>query len=131
MNSLSWLLYFADVGVSIAAFTIFVGIISVTIGVVISIISYIPWTRYSYHSDSYWTQLENLQNNLKKLGPKTVLISFVFIFIAILVPSRQTIYMIAASEMGEKAYNSPEGQEVINNLKQIILELTKPKVSTP
>jgi MFS family permease len=40
--------------------------------------------------------------------------------IAIIIPSKQTIYLIAGSEAGEYVITSPEGQEIINDIKSII-----------
>lgn len=55
---------------------------------------------------------------------------FIFCVVAaILTPSSQLIYMIAASELGEQAVTSKDGQEIINNLKEILKELTKPETS--
>ena len=42
-------------------------------------------------------------------------------FLSTLVPSERTMYMIAASEIGETIVTSPEAEEVFGELKDTIL----------
>lgn len=47
---------------------------------------------------------------------------FVCVFLAVFVPSSQTIYMIAASEVGEQVVNTPEAREVLDAVRRRIME---------
>jgi hypothetical protein len=42
-----------------------------------------------------------------------------------LIPSRDTIYLIAGSEVGEIVVNSPEAREILNNVKTVIKQQIK------
>ena len=59
---------------------------------------------------------------IKLILPILIVVSIINSFI----PSKETIYMIAASQMGEKVYQQPGTQEVIGTLKDtVISELKK------
>ena len=67
------------------------------------------------HNDVY--------NNEKRKYPKirTYLPSILVVFaIAILIPSKETIYLIAGSEAGEYVVSTPEAQEIITDIHTII-----------
>jgi len=116
MNNLSWLLYLSDV---LPNLNVGIGIISVLSGIIFGIATVIFWCEYFYN------------NCIPIKVPITFSCFLVFtIFIGLLtnlIPSRQTILLIAASEMSEQVVKSQDGQEIMNNLKQILKELTTPK----
>lgn len=49
-----------------------------------------------------------------------VITTFILAFIVILIPSKQTLYLIAASEIGETTLNTPEAQEILSDLRKIL-----------
>jgi hypothetical protein len=55
-----------------------------------------------------------------KIFRRTLIIFSVMIIPAIVIPNRDTIMMIAASEYGETALKSDDVQEIVNPAKQIL-----------
>lgn len=100
MNNLSWMLYLADVLPSFAGALGAVCVITI-IGYCIARIVCIA-DRFEWRFAGYWLPTAALATAL----------------VTALVPSREAIYLIAASEAGEQALESPEMQKarkVINN----------------
>lgn len=97
MNQLSWLLYLADVSGNFGEFFI--------ISMTISVIAFFIWciaaaTNGGGFSPSEW-------KGWRKAGliiVPTFLFSFVF---HAMTPSKETVYAIAASEMGEQVLKTP------------------------
>lgn len=88
MNSLSWLLYLADVASGLKAVLIVVMVISLTI--------VFFW---------FFTTEESQKNS--KTAAKFMIGALVAAVIAAFLPSRETVYAIAASEMGEELLKTP------------------------
>lgn len=110
MNSLSWFLYFADVvGNLRPAF----GVCSVFTGLATVILSVILIAT----SDGYNEQVHlTTKKVIKIVAPFFVVI----LLVATLIPSRETVYMIAGSEAGEFVVTSPEGKEILGDIKEVI-----------
>jgi Na+/melibiose symporter-like transporter len=115
MNNLSWFLYFADV---LPYLSRAIGIISLlSIWVIGMVIVYV------IVEDKY----------PRIFGQKVVIfITILVVFFGIsslFIPSKQTIYLIAASEIGETVVKTPEAQEMLDDVHKIIKlqlkELTK------
>tara|TARA_Y100000780_G_C13669839_1_gene411956 strand:- start:1038 stop:1394 length:357 start_codon:yes stop_codon:yes gene_type:complete len=113
MNSLSWVLYLADIIGSFAntiGFFSFFGIVFI-FGLTLF---------FGFQCDTgdreagTWT---------KPLGYLWIPI-LCFILISF-VPSKQTIYMIAASEVGETVVNNPQTQSMVNDLSSLIQKKLK------
>jgi hypothetical protein len=51
---------------------------------------------------------------------RTIVGLLALFFIGLLVPTKETIYLIAASEAGETVVESKEGQKVLNDIQEII-----------
>ncbi len=108
MNSLSWLLYLADIIPGIGVFlkaTAFVSIILLIVGMGVcagmAADGDLPPGSWKYPAKFLWV-------------PITML------FVAAFAPSTQTIYMIAASEMGEEVVQSPEVADTMRRVKALI-----------
>lgn len=116
MNNLSWLLYLSDV---LPSLSIGLSNICLILEMIFGIATLMFWVIYLGDS------------NLPIKVPITLSCLLVFtMFFGLasnLIPSRQTILLIAASEMSEQVVKSQDGQEIMNNLKQILKELTTPK----
>lgn len=103
MNSISWLIYIADITQGLSLFLGFSSLLIALSLVMLTFASYAglltrPKTRYY----------------------------FLFIFISILantLPSKTAIYMIAASEMGEKAINTELAGDVFFIIKKEIQKM--------
>jgi len=116
MNNLSWFLYLSDV---LPSLSIGFSIICTILGMMFGIATLIFWLIY----------LDNSNLPIKvPITPSCLLVFIIFLgLLTNLIPSRQTILLIAASEMSEQVVKSQDGQEIMNNLKQILKELTTPK----
>lgn len=125
MNSLSILIYLADVlprlGVvgAVASVLMFgAGIIGTIIGRIVT------WERYSQR-DEEWAQTLNARKTIGDYAMKMLIAASIILPISILIPSQKTFYMIAASEIGESVVTSPEAKETFNELRNIILSKLK------
>jgi hypothetical protein len=108
MNGLSWFLYLAEVvgklGI-ISAFTSFVGIFC-AIGMFF-----------------WWTHYEEVGKGRKE--PKPPVKGFLIVWLTaltlyVVVPTQQTIYLIAGSQAGEAVATSETGQEILNDIQEVI-----------
>ena len=109
MNNLSWMIYLAGVADQASgvfeALSVFFGIFGL-----IGLCFFAAFISIEFQR--FWTA--------------AVIVSFalilegVFVTGSILIPSSSTIYMIAASEAGETVVTSPDGKEMLGDLKEII-----------
>jgi hypothetical protein len=118
MNSLSWLIYLAGVTGTLGNFLTF---ITVIFGVLAGV-SMVVWltsqsfhdTNGRYHGDAVIQ--ENLKAGAKAWrwfwGFLALMISFGSV--SALMPSRQTVLLIAASQMGEQVLNHPRINQVVD-----------------
>lgn len=99
MNDLSWLLYIGDVLSGLGGFLAFLAGVSLVIGF-ICIVYGASLKDNSYDFEGPKWQLGNkIQKKALAIGLPAF---FVLGFVANLMPSKETVYAIAASEMGEK-----------------------------
>jgi len=104
MNSLSWMIYGAEVAGNLQTIAVGVAlIVGLFGGTAICVFGFD--SQYKY---------------VRKWIPAYILIMSVSGLIAVFTPSSDTIYMIAASEAGEAVVTSPEGKEMLGDLKEII-----------
>ena len=104
MNTLSWLVYLSSI---IPNLGLFFGLVS-ALGIPVLTFTGIIWSA------------ETGKNQFLKLKP-WLIVCCVLLFLSVLIPSQNTIYMIMASEMGEAVVTSEEGQEVFNELKDTVM----------
>lgn len=116
MNSLSWFLYLADVLPSLAST---VGVPAVIVAICAPIAVGFVWMM-SQDSGAPQDIRDNITKALKATIFKLVPACFVLIVLASLVPSKETIYLIAGSEASEFVVTSDYGQEVLGDIKSII-----------
>ena len=118
MNSLSFLIYLSGVTGSMSGFLTFV---MVAFGV-LALISLVVWIIMHDETDGRQAQLvgEALQS-CREMRQKSWgwFWRFTYLFVIVgmlasLTPSRQTVLLIAASEMGEKVLNHPRVQTVMD-----------------
>jgi ABC-type Co2+ transport system permease subunit len=99
MNQLSWLLYLADVSDSSEGWLIFFG----GLATVVSLTSLLVLCN---------TPLD--EKGVRAAAGNTMLVSvpatLVCVLLSVLLPSRDTVYAIAASELGEQVLTSETGQ---------------------
>lgn len=129
MNFVSWLIYIAEVlpNVSDMLFGLFLtaliisGIVAFTCIVVYQDIK--SREDRDYYSDRQKLTLKEGAKNTLKLLKKVInfaVLSFIVVLVSLLIPSSTTIYMIAASEMGEEVIKTPEVSETFSKLNEIL-----------
>jgi len=107
MNSLSWLMYTADVVAGIGgalALIVILGIGAVALRVIWSMVTY-----SNYEDDQSLTAG-------KSTVVKALTVVLIALLIDVLVPSKETVYLIAASEVGEQVVTSEEGKRVLGKI---------------
>lgn len=114
MNSLSWFVYLAEVIPSIGNLLGFVSVAALIIGAILLIIFLIALGESHIRRDK--VLVKGLTTGLICL----FVFSFFFGILGILIPSKDTIYMIAGSEAGEMVVTSETGQEMISDIHEVI-----------
>lgn len=129
MNTLSWLLYGADVLNNLGTFFTVIGIVSLIIAIPTTLCGYIiVWDiKKDRSSNEIWFEPRKYVRIVAILA---LVVGIALNLISIIIPSKQTMYMIAASEMGEVVIKSDEGAEIYNELKAIVMNNLK-SVSAP
>lgn len=108
MNALSWLIYLADVAGNLDAFFFALMIISIIGGVIWLIVGAVA--ADDNEGPDFW-------KTWRKVGFAYLLpIFFIGTIIGSIIPSRDTVYAIAASEMGEKALNTSTANKAFKAL---------------
>lgn len=132
MNQLSQLLYAGNVAGNLGGFFVFFGILTLIYTIVCFIASFICDTEGSRYSDD-----EERARNMKfaRNARRLALPGFVFTFLlwtaAAFMPSQDTVYAIAASEMGESALKSETGSLATQALNSWLKEQITPAAPTP
>lgn len=111
MNSLSWLLYFGDVVGSVNAVISILVLLTILSGIGLLMFAIIetPWCE-EQKKEHFKTVKGWASTWLKVVG--------VVYFVGVLFPSKQTVYMIAASELGEEVITSETGKKLVKKLNQ-------------
>ena len=116
MNSLSWLLYAADVSNGLMAIFVVITIVSALFGFIVAGHLYLDlgdgpkeWILSGKSEDAKARMIKAHEDSVA--GCKSMLKVFlitgvVSAFLSALIPSRETVYAIAASEMGEEIVKS-------------------------
>ena len=113
MNNLSWLIYAADVLPKLAATMTF---ISLVLCVVLMFISMFTLHEYEYKSEKE----QRAAKRRLRFCFVTALVCLFVIIAAQFIPSTDTIYLIAGSEIGEVAVVSERGQELLNKVNSVL-----------
>jgi len=106
MNTLSWMIYAADVAES--ARNIF-GVVTFfgCLGAALLAVPFLAGTDCASEED---------QATLRKALKVCLIVAFASRLIALPIPSKETVYAIAASEMGERALNTPTADKAVKAL---------------
>lgn len=113
MNDLSWFLYLADV---LPTASVWLGILFVPTGVIGAIL--VVCTMICAAS----TGEDEIRAGkvMKPFAVSLPILSAIFLLVSILIPSKETIYLIAGSEAGQYVVESETGQEILTDIKSII-----------
>jgi hypothetical protein len=104
MNSLSWLIYLASLSGSVSSLFSFLAVLggaACVIGTVLSVV----WTDGSYDSDRRERRMQGYEDTRKRgkaLSKTGLAMLIAFGGVAAVLPGSNTIYAIAASEIGER-----------------------------
>lgn len=117
MNSLSWLIYVADIvgNIKVIGALIIIMMIASSIMFLMSF----PW-----ESDCYGDDVE-LPRRARKISAKVFILCIIGTILSIFIPSSKTIWLIAGSEIGENVLAKPETQEVLGDVYTIIQSKVK------
>ena len=122
MNELSFLIYLIDVFNSINSFTGVMSFIAIISFIIVSFLTTVSLYCYqAQDTDENLAAYNAFQRGLKYI----IVVCFIVVPLNILVPNQNTMYMIAASEVGEEVIMSPEIDKVrtiINEKLDEILE---------
>lgn len=110
MNSLSWLLYFAEVSSNIGAFAAVMIVLSGIVTIVMSLIIMCNDTRDM--PDAFNTNGPRIRNAAVGI--------FAFSMLGFLFPSQNTVYLIIASETADTIVTSESGQKMIGDIQNIV-----------
>lgn len=124
MNTLSWLIYAAEVSDRASTVCGLLAVVFFFVGGVAMIVAFVA----AYSDDS------GRGPYMSKLVPWTVLplfllIEVTFMAASVALPSKATIYLIAASEAGETVVTSPDAIEMMGDLKAIIKKRLKDELA--
>lgn len=106
MNDLSLLLYFADVLGGLSKFLLFVGVVLLSVAGVTVFVGCMEMSVNSRHGPENNDYIRGKE--WRDFGLKYLWVAVVAVVVSLLMPSRETMYMIAASEVGEEAIQTPE-----------------------
>jgi hypothetical protein len=108
MNNISWFIYFAEVIPNLKI-----------VGVVFGLISFVSF----FILPPKGVKMFSLAHEGPFMGYDRPL-HWVFLFLSILflvfTPSKETIYLVAGSEIAEYTVNTEYGQEILNDIKEVI-----------
>jgi hypothetical protein len=104
MNQLSWLLYWADV---LPHFAIAVGIVCTLLAIFSALMTVLFFTA----GFGSWTHDKEYTARFRYF-PVVFVLAVLLAFTSNLIPSKNTFYLIAASEAGEQALKTPEVSKV-------------------
>ena len=115
MNTLSWFLYLAEVFGSLQTVLRVIGIPMFLASLILILSGYL--SRWNFITD----QDVQIKNTIRKIGPAAFFGGFFLILVSLFVPSKETMYMISASEIGEVIVTSNDAKEIYSELKDTIL----------
>jgi hypothetical protein len=110
MNSLSWLLYFAEVSSNISFTLAFITILGAIATLIVTLFVSIP-DKHSM-TDTWIVQGPKIQ--------KALLIATIVSLVGLLFPSQDTVYLIIASESAEMIVTSDSGQKMLGDIQSIV-----------
>lgn len=125
MNNLSLMIYAAEVVNNIKVPLVITSASMCIGGVIATISGNVGWSYYSWTEEEEKETSETLRKRLGRIGPRFVFTGLFLAFLTAVVPSSNTIYLIAASEAGETVVSSPEAKEMFNDIKTIIKQKLK------
>jgi hypothetical protein len=115
MNTISIFLYLADVIGKISFIFVMMGLVLIAC----SVVWFISTAIYNENQNYSWSKGEKKPYPVKQ-STKLVALAFLLFTIAGLIPSKDTMYLIAGSEIGETVVSSPEAKEILKDIRDVI-----------
>lgn len=131
MNSLSWMIYLAEVVNSLNIVLMVAFWLSLVGGILLYLIGISAGGEWLSDSAQHKVNKKVARETYRLLGKRCLIGTAIVAPLAIITPSSQTIYMISASQAGETIIKTPEAQEVFNDLKTIIKSKLKEQLPKP
>lgn len=121
MNKLTILLYLMDALESMSLF-IWFGIIATAVAAFVTMIVYFTnkFDSTTWRTDERTAHTKEIENSAKRSSFWFTGTFIVLVFISILIPSTQTLYLMAGSEVGEMAATSERGEQILNKIEMAI-----------
>jgi hypothetical protein len=101
MNSLSWLIYLASLSGSVSGFFTFLAVMGAVFALLGTVLS-VMWTDGSFGGDRKIKGYEEMRQRGNYMLSRGSLVLVIFGGVAAILPSSNTVYAIAASEIGER-----------------------------
>lgn len=118
MNVLSLFLYFAGVIAQIQVVFIVMGSMILVLYGIYAIVTF-GSEEYSYYDKDRIARMRKAKDDFPK-GKGYLALAAVLFFISALFPTQQTMYLIAASELGETAITSDVAKELYSDINTMI-----------
>jgi len=139
MNSLSWLLYFAGIAGPLSSALNQLAVIMLlgfAAAVVAGLITYASTSTSSYDDEDdrkTKAQIRGVVNKYAKILPKWLALPLICMVVSSVIPPKETLYLIAASEVGEQVVTSPTMTKAIDALNRLLdgVAVKKPAQNTP
>lgn len=113
MNQLSWLLYAADVVGGLGSLSAFLALVS-ALALVLTLCVRVGIA--AHEADYGRTAPENVMKLLSKTQKWAATVFGLAALVAVLTPEKETLYAIAASEVGERVVSSPTANKAVQAL---------------
>jgi heme/copper-type cytochrome/quinol oxidase subunit 2 len=132
MNKLTILLYLMDALESMSMF-IWFGIIATAIAAVCTMQVYFAkkFNPSTWRTDQQTVHAKEIENSAKRASFWFIGTFIVLVFLSILIPSTQTLYLMAGSEVGEMAATSERGEQILNKIEMAIDAQLDKLIGTP
>jgi uncharacterized membrane protein YccF (DUF307 family) len=133
MNDLSLLIYLAEVSGSLQTALTLVLFALVVFGAIVTAVRAIThaanYGSYDkkYHPEKYEAAHLFLTEKQYLPRPRWLLLMTVMLLAIVAIPSRQTIYLIAGSEIGERVIQSDEARGIYDDISAVIRSYAAPK----
>jgi 4-hydroxybenzoate polyprenyltransferase len=116
MNKLSWFLYSVNLLSNIGE----VATLMLVFSALFLLCTMIGYVLINIFEDEGDKDARRVRNVLTKTRNVLLLSCLIFLFPALLIPTKKTMYLILASEIGQRAYDTPENKELLQNMRSVI-----------
>ena len=122
MNNLSWVIYLAEAVPSLVDMVLFISVLATVAFAVYALVGSIGSAdTYSWDTPQEVENKKAWWNEKKYLPPRWLAVTILSTWVVLsLAPSKETIYLIAGSEAAEAVVTSETGQQILNDIQQII-----------